>query len=99
MVTPLPATWCSTWWTTPRPGTPAAGACASATRARPRSSRTDDEPDLRLRAEALGAAYLGGVSPALLAASGLVEELRPAAATRLWHSLRTDTRPAASIGF
>lgn len=61
--------------------------------------RTDDEPDLRLRVEALGAAYLGGVSPALLAASGVVEELRPAAATRLWHSLRTDTRPAASTGF
>jgi hypothetical protein len=62
-------------------------------------SRTDDDPDLRLRTETLGAAYLGGVSPALLATAGVVEELRPAAATRLWHAFRTDQRPAASIGF
>jgi predicted acetyltransferase len=62
-------------------------------------TRTYDEPDLRLTSATLGAAYLGGVSPALLAQSGVVEELRPAAATRLWHSLRTDARPAATTGF
>ncbi|GAA2123866.1 GNAT family N-acetyltransferase [Nocardioides bigeumensis] len=62
-------------------------------------TRTDDEADLRLPVQALGAAYLGGVSPALLALSGVIEELRPAAATRLWRSLRSDTRPTASIGF
>ncbi len=61
--------------------------------------RTDDEPDLRLSAQALGSLYLGGVSPALLAGAGVLEELRPAAATRLWHAVRTDARPAASVGF
>lgn len=41
------------------------------------ASRTDADADLALDVRELGAAYLGGVSLAALAAAGLVTELRP----------------------
>ena len=45
-----------------------------------RAERTDEEPDLRLDADALGSAYLGGVSFAALREALRIEELRPGAA-------------------
>jgi predicted acetyltransferase len=63
------------------------------------AERTDAEADLRLPVEALGSAYLGGGNLAALARAGLVHEARPGAATELWRALRTDTAPAASVGF
>ncbi len=55
-----------------------------------RCERTEAEPDLALDVRELGAAYLGGVSLAALAAAGLVAEHRPgsvdaAAAAFSWH--------------
>lgn len=44
-----------------------------------RCERVKDRPDLGLGVDALGAAYLGGVSLATLAAAGRVRELRPGA--------------------
>jgi predicted acetyltransferase len=48
----------------------------------PGGERTDAEPDLRVDAESLGAAYLGGTSFTRLAHAGRVEELRDGAAAR-----------------
>lgn len=42
-------------------------------------ARTDDEPDLSLSVEDLGALYLGGVAASTLAAAGRVVERRPGA--------------------
>ncbi|HYM83344.1 MAG TPA: sterol carrier protein domain-containing protein, partial [Candidatus Dormibacteraeota bacterium] len=55
------------------------GSDPSAARARHAATieRTTDEPDLRLGAADLGAAYLGGVRFAELAAAGRVVEARP----------------------
>ncbi|MGI8645271.1 MAG: GNAT family N-acetyltransferase [Nocardioides sp.] len=61
--------------------------------------RTGEDPDLRLPVEALGACYLGGVSPVALASAGLIEEVRPRTARALWHAVRTDQRPGAALGF
>ena len=60
--------------------------------------RTEDDADLRLAIQALGAAYLGG---SLLAAAraGLVEERVPGAAAELSRALRTDLTPTAATGF
>lgn len=45
-------------------------------------SRTDDDADIALGADALGSLYLGGVDPVLLTAAGQVRELVPGAAVR-----------------
>jgi GNAT superfamily N-acetyltransferase len=63
------------------------------------AERTEADPDLALPVEALGAAYLGGVSPLGLARAGLVDERRPGSALALWHTMRTDEMPGAAIGF
>ncbi|MEO5852911.1 MAG: GNAT family N-acetyltransferase [Nocardioides sp.] len=64
-----------------------------------RVERVDTEADLRLPVAALGACYLGGVSPVALVRAGLVEELRPGAAHELGHSVRAIVAPNASVGF
>ncbi len=64
-----------------------------------RVGRTDADADLRLPVQALGATYLGDVSPAGLVTAGLIEEAKPGAARALWHAVRTDVRPAAATGF
>jgi GNAT superfamily N-acetyltransferase len=61
--------------------------------------RSDWDADLRLPVEALGAAYLGGVSPVSLARAGLLVEARPGAARDLARSVRTDEMPDAALGF
>jgi predicted acetyltransferase len=57
------------------------------------AARTDDEPDLRLDAEALGSAYLGGVSFVQLAAAGRAEELRPGELARADAAFRSAVHP------
>jgi predicted acetyltransferase len=47
-----------------------------------RASRTNDAPDLRLPVDALGSAYLGGISFARLAEVGRVEERAAGALSR-----------------
>ncbi len=61
----------------------AGGACA----------RTDAPADLALDASTLGAAYLGGVTLAELAAAGRVQELRPGALERASRAFRGDVAP------
>ena len=61
--------------------------------------RTEADADLRLPVQALGALYLGDVSPVGLVRSGVVEQARPGAARALWHAVRTEARPAAATGF
>jgi predicted acetyltransferase len=58
-----------------------------------RAERTDDAPDLRLDADALGSAYLGGVSFAELQAALRVEELTPDAVARADDLFRTPLHP------
>jgi predicted acetyltransferase len=58
-----------------------------------RAGRTDDAPDLRLDADALGSAYLGGVSFAELAAAMRVEELSDGAIGRADDLFRTAFHP------
>lgn len=64
-----------------------------------RVGRTDADAELRVPVTALGASYLGGVSPLALAGAGLIEELRAGAARELWHTVRADEAPNASTGF
>jgi GNAT superfamily N-acetyltransferase len=61
--------------------------------------RTTTESDVRLRVDALGAAYLGGGNLAALRSAGLVSERRPGAVAELWRALRTDVAPTAAFGF
>ncbi len=61
--------------------------------------RTTADADLRLTADALGSAYLGGGNLAVLARTGHLTEARPGAARDLWRALRTDAAPAASVMF
>jgi GNAT superfamily N-acetyltransferase len=60
---------------------------------------TSDEAEVALPIEALGAAYLGGGNLASAARAGVIQELRPGAATELWRAFRTDVPPDASMGF
>nr|WP_246293453.1 GNAT family N-acetyltransferase [Naumannella cuiyingiana] len=46
-------------------------------------TRTDDEADAAMDAAALGSICLGGVRPSVLAAAGLIRELRPSVAASL----------------
>jgi predicted acetyltransferase len=57
------------------------------------AERTDDPADLAMDAGALGSLYLGGVSVPLLAAAGLVRELRPGAVERADVLLRSSVAP------
>jgi GNAT superfamily N-acetyltransferase len=61
--------------------------------------RTSAEPDLRLDAAVLGAAYLGGGNLVARHRAGLVAERRPGAVRELWRGLRTDLAPTAAVGF
>ena len=58
-----------------------------------RCERTDDEPDLALSAEALGAIYLGGTPLTALAAAGRVRELRPGALLEATTAFRSAVEP------
>ncbi|WP_049793296.1 GNAT family N-acetyltransferase [Conexibacter woesei] len=58
-----------------------------------RCSPTDRAPDLALDVAALGAAYLGGVSPVRLADAGRIAELTPGALARLDVALHTPRAP------
>ncbi len=58
-----------------------------------RAERTDGEPDLRLDVQALGSAYLGGITFRALERSGWVEELREGAIARADALFRTDVAP------
>jgi GNAT superfamily N-acetyltransferase len=62
-------------------------------------TRSSADPDLRLRVEALGAAYLGGGNLLALQRAGLVEEQRAGSVAELWRALRSDLAPAAAIDF
>ena len=61
--------------------------------------RTRAESDVRLRVEALGAAYLGGGNLVAQQRAGLVAERRPGALAELWRAMRTDVAPTAAVGF
>jgi GNAT superfamily N-acetyltransferase len=61
--------------------------------------RSTDAPDLRLRVEALGGAYLGGGNLAAMLTAGLVEEQRRGSVQELWRALRTPVLPTAAVGF
>ncbi len=61
--------------------------------------RTTAEADVRLRTEALGAAYLGGGNLVAQQRAGLVDERRRGAVAELGRSLRTDLAPTAAVGF
>jgi predicted acetyltransferase len=62
-------------------------------------SPTTDDADLALDVRDLGAAYVGGVSLAALAAAGLVTELTAGAVARLSMALRGAVEPASSFMF
>jgi predicted acetyltransferase len=55
--------------------------------------RTDDEPDLELGAEELGAIYLGGTPVAALAAAGRIRERRPGALLEAATAFRSAVEP------
>ncbi|WP_031091981.1 GNAT family N-acetyltransferase [Streptomyces sp. NRRL S-15] len=61
--------------------------------------RTDDEPELALSVNELGAAYLGGVSLTTLAAAGMVRELREGALAGASLAFSSDTQPWCPHGF
>jgi predicted acetyltransferase len=61
--------------------------------------RTEDPAELRLSVRELGAAYLGGVSLAALAAGGRVEELRPGALAGAATAFGSDVAPWLPHGF
>ncbi|HET6562873.1 MAG TPA: GNAT family N-acetyltransferase [Marmoricola sp.] len=61
--------------------------------------RVGTEAELRLRTEALGAAYLGGGNLVALHRAGLVDERRKGAVAELWRAMRTDVAPAAAFMF
>ncbi|MFG2426570.1 GNAT family N-acetyltransferase [Streptomyces sp. NPDC048590] len=61
--------------------------------------RTQDEPELALSVNELGAAYLGGVSLTTLASAGLVRELREGALSAASLAFSSDTQPWCPHGF
>lgn len=61
--------------------------------------RTTKESDVRLRVDALGAAYLGGGNLVALQRAGLVAERRKGAVAELWRAMRTEVSPTAAVGF
>ena len=61
--------------------------------------KTTAESDVRLPVEALGAAYLGGGNLVAQHQAGVVAERRQGAVAELWRAMRTETLPAAAVGF
>jgi GNAT superfamily N-acetyltransferase len=61
--------------------------------------RTTTESDVRLRVEALGAAYLGGGNLLAMQRAGLVAERRQGAVAELWRAMRSAVSPTAAVGF
>jgi predicted acetyltransferase len=61
--------------------------------------RATTDSDLSLRAEALGAAYLGGGNLVALQRAGLVRERRKGALAELWLAMRAEVAPTAAVGF
>ena len=61
--------------------------------------RSTAEADVRLRVEALGAAYLGGGNLVALQRAGLVTERRRGAVAELWRAMRTEVSPSGAVGF
>ncbi|MFC8590559.1 GNAT family N-acetyltransferase [Streptomyces atroolivaceus] len=61
--------------------------------------RTDEDPELALSVNELGAAYLGGVSLTTLAAAGRVRELRVGALTEAALAFSSDAQPWCPHGF
>ncbi|MEU0436640.1 GNAT family N-acetyltransferase [Streptomyces sp. NPDC006290] len=61
--------------------------------------RTEDAPDLALSVRELGTVYLGGVSPASLAAGGLVRELRQGALAEASSAFASAVAPWLPHGF
>ena len=57
------------------------------------------ESDVRLRVDALGAAYLGGGNLAALQRAGLVAERRKGPVAELWRAMRAEISPTAAVGF
>jgi predicted acetyltransferase len=64
-----------------------------------RAARPDETADLRLSVTELGAIYLGGVSPSLLAAAGRIEEVRPGSLDRADALFATSPAPLTGTGF
>jgi predicted acetyltransferase len=64
-----------------------------------RAARTGEDPDLRMRVTDLGAVYLGGFAPSVLAAAGRIEELRPGSLDRADALLATTPAPLTGTGF
>ncbi|MDD7964332.1 GNAT family N-acetyltransferase [Actinomycetospora lemnae] len=65
----------------------------------PRATTTGDEPDVALDAATLGALYLGGVDPRVLARAGRLEERTPGAAGRLARLFAAPSVPWNGIRF
>ena len=61
--------------------------------------RTTEESDVRVRVEALGAAYLGGGNLVAQQRAGLVAERRKGAVAELWRAMHTEVPPTAAVGF
>lgn len=61
--------------------------------------KTTADSEVRLRVEALGAAYLGGGNLVALQRAGLVAERRKGAVAELWRAMRTQVSPSAAVGF
>jgi predicted acetyltransferase len=64
-----------------------------------RAARPGETADLRLSVTELGAIYLGGVSPSLLAAAGRIEEVRPGSLDRADALFATSPAPLTGTGF
>jgi predicted acetyltransferase len=64
-----------------------------------RAARPGEVADLRLGVTELGALYLGGFAPSLLAAAGRVEELRPGSLIRADELLAAGPAPLTGTGF
>jgi GNAT superfamily N-acetyltransferase len=62
-------------------------------------ARTDQEADVRLGVDALGAAYLGGGNLVAAHRAGLVDERRAGAVAELWRAMRSEVAPTAAVGF
>jgi predicted acetyltransferase len=71
----------------------------SSPQAEPECSPTSSPPDLALDAGTLGAAYLGGVAFATLAAAGRVRELTPGAVVHADSMFRTSVAPFSATEF
>ncbi|GIG53399.1 GNAT family N-acetyltransferase [Demequina activiva] len=61
--------------------------------------RSDDDPEVTVGIQDLGATYLGGPTLAALAAAGLVTEHRVGAVQALSRALSSDVKPVANLNF